>query len=400
MSKQLRILWNSNAIWATSGYAMQTAEIAPRINKADYPIALSNFFGQMGGKFMVDGMLQYPVINHSYGSDAMMLHGKDFDADVTISLQDSWILNPADLQHIRRWIPWLPVDHDPIPDVVVEKLRFAYRIIAMSKFGQRQLQNKGFHSTYIPHTVDTNIFKPMNKLQRRKDTGISPKAYIVGMVGANKDNPPRKGFQEAMDAFKMFLEIEPNALLYVHTNPDFPGGFPLGQYAKFIGLRPDQILFPEPYELSFNTDKAKMNLIMNNFDVLLSPSVSEGFGIPIIEAQACGVPVIVNNWTAMPELVKPGITGEIATTGSKWFSPQGSYMARVDTQSLFEQMVTVYKADRAKMSKAAREHIVASYDTDTIFRNSWLPFLERVEQAVHPPATASKPALPPEHRTI
>lgn len=384
MSKKLRILWSSNAVWATSGYAQQSAEILPRINKLGYPLAASNFFGQMGGKFVMDGILQYPTINHAYGSDAMVLHGNDFNADVTLSLQDSWILSPEDLQHVRRYIPWLPVDHDPIPGVVLDKLKFAYRIIAMSKFGQKQLQSKGFHATYIPHTVDTNIFKPLNKFQRKKESGMPPDSFIIGMVAANKDNPPRKAFQEVLEAFKKFLEVEPKAKIYFHTNPDFPGGFPIKQFAQFLGLTSEQVLFPDPYQLNFNTGKAEMNKIYNCFDMLLCPSVSEGFGIPIIEAQACGVPVVVNNWTAMPELIVPGKTGYVCEIGSKWFSPQGSYMARPDVLSLLLQMVKVHDADRTKMGKAAREHIVQNYDTDTIFAQSWVPLLERIERELYP----------------
>lgn len=380
--KQLRILWNSNSFWSTSGYANQSAEVLPRIRDLGYSLAASNFFGQAGGKMMIDGILQYPIIRHTYGSDAMVLHGKDFKADVVFSLQDVWILHPGDLQHINRWIPWLPVDHDPIPDIVTEKLQFAYRIIAMSKFGQEQLRKKGMHSTYIPHTVNTELFKPMNKMQRKKEAGLSPDTFIFGMVSANKDNPPRKSFQEVMDAFKLFLEVNPKSMLYFHTDPDFPGGFPIKQYAQFIGIA-DKVLFPDPYELGHNIGKEQMPLIFNTFDALLCPSVSEGFGIPIIEAQACGVPAIVNRWTAMPELVIEGETGFVCEVGSKWFSPQGSYMGRPDTQSLYEQMVKVFKADRGVMSKAARQHIVDNYDTNTVFTQKWVPFLQRLENEIY-----------------
>ena len=43
-------------------------------------------------------------------------------------------------------------------------------------------------------------------------------------------------------------------------------------------------------------------------DVLLATSVGEGFGVPILEAQACGTPVIIGNWTAMEDLLFDGIS--------------------------------------------------------------------------------------------
>lgn len=386
MDKRLRILWSSNAPWSPSGYSQQTQEITPLIHNAGFPIACSNFYGQQGGKFMLNGIIQYPVINHTYGSDGMVLHAKDFQADTVISLQDTWVLNPQDLQQVTRWIPWTPVDHDPVTRVVLNNLRFAYRVISMSKHGQKELARNGIASTYIPHSVNTDIFTQMNTPERKQQTGLPADCYLIGMVSANKDNPPRKSFQEAIDAFKMFLEREPKALLYIHANPEFPGGFNFKAYADFIGVG-NKILFPDMYQANFNTTKPLMANIYNTFDVLFAPSISEGFCIPIIEAQACGVPVIVNNFTAMPELVKPGITGEVCElikgpSGKRW-SPQGSYMGIPDTLSLFDCLMKVYRADRGKMKKEARKWIVDNYDTDKIFKEKWLPFLQMVEKEVY-----------------
>lgn len=46
--------------------------------------------------------------------------------------------------------------------------------------------------------------------------------------------------------------------------------------------------------------------IVNSAEVLLLPSFYEGFGLPILEAQACGVPVITSNVASMPEVAGEG----------------------------------------------------------------------------------------------
>lgn len=382
---KLRIIWNSNASWASSGYSMQTAELLPLMRDEGYPVAAINYYGQAGGKFMLDGILQYPAINHTYGSDAMVMHGKDFQADVVFALLDQWVLHPSDLQQVNRYIPITPVDHDPCPQNILQNMRFAHRIITYSQFGHEQLKNNGLYSTYIPHTVNTEIFKPMDKVERKKAVGLPSDSFLIGMVAANKDNPPRKSFQEVLDAFKMFLEIEPKALLYIHTNPEFPGGFRVDRYAEFLGIR-NKILFPDFYTMNFSTPKESMALIYNSFDVLVAPSTSEGFGVPLIEAQSCGVPVISHKWTSMTELVKDGETGYLVNSVAKKWYPNESYIAIPSTQEIFESLVKLRDGNRIDMGHKARKFITENYSTEKVFKEYWIPFLQQLEDEIYPVA--------------
>jgi glycosyltransferase involved in cell wall biosynthesis len=253
----------------------------------------------------------------------------------------------------------------------------------MSKFGQEELQQNGFSSTLIPHGVNTKIFHPMDKKQRKIDLKMDPNMFVFGMVSENKAAVnPRKSFQQVMDAFKLFLEKKPNSLLYIHTDPDFPGGFPLKQYADFLGIA-QHIAFPERYSLKYNTPKEAMNMVYNTFDCLLSPSSSEGFGLPVIEAQSCGVPVIVNSWTSMPEMIIDKITGYKVKQGFKIYYPIGSYFCFPDTQDLYEKMLYIAGMDTVKMGKSARSWIEKNYDQDTLFNERWIPFFERIEKEIY-----------------
>lgn len=382
---KLRILWNSNALFSMSGYGQQTAELVPLIANEGYQIANSNFYGQQGGKFVLAGLenvIQYPNMNHTYGSDALVFHGKDFQADIVISLQDIHSLNPQDLQNVGRWIPWVPVDTDPINIMTYDKLPYAYRVISMSRFGQKQMEDKGIASTYIPHSVNTDIFKPLNKNEVRQKLNIPQDIYLVGMVGANKENPARKSFQESMDAFKMFLQKVPNAFLYIHTFADFPGGFPILHYAQSIGIR-ERIVVPDPYKMNFNTSKHDMAEIYNTFDVFLGPSKSEGFQIPVIEAQACGIPVIVNDFTAPPELIRNHITGYKTKVAYRWFSPSFSYWGMPDVEDIYNGLVWAHSIDKKNTQKRCTDWIENNFSTKYVFENMWKAFLQRVENEIY-----------------
>jgi len=383
MTKKLRILFNSNAPWSTSGYGTQMYDLLPQVVKEGYPTAQIAFYGLEGGKLSLDNVTFYPRIADVWGNDSMPIWGDDFNADVTITLQDIWVLDPNVLKNLRRWIAYVPIDHDPVPPPIVERLRLAYRIVTYSQFGYNELKRVGLHSTYIPHGVDTTVFKPQKKQEARKMFNLPQDVYLFGMVGANKDNPPRKSFQEAMEAFKMYHDRHPKSAIYFHTLLDQQNGFPIHEYAKFLGIQ-DVVFHIPPKNQLFDIDRAKLATIYNMFDCLLEPSRNEGFGVPIIEAQACGVPVIVNNITAMPELVIEGVTGEICEVATKAFTPLLSYVGVPSVRSLYDKMEHITKHYTEKNSQLAREFVVKNYDHKTVFQTKWKPFFELLEKEVYP----------------
>lgn len=334
--KKLRIYWNSNTPFCISGYGVQMGELLPLIRDEGYPVAICNFYGQEGFIKEIDGITHYPKIADMWGGDALQMHGNDFKADVTITLQDIWVLEPAYMRQVKRLLVWVPIDHEPIPPAILERVRLCYRVIAPSPYAHRELLRNGIQSTYIPWTADTEIFKPMtNKAELKKNLGIPEDYFVFGMVAANKDNPPRKCFQEVLDAFKLFHDKHPKSCMYFHTMIDQQGGFPIRQYAGVLGL--DAFIFhPPPYDMLFKIKKPDMAKIYNVFDCYLCPSLNEGMGVGIIEAQAAGVPAIVNDFTAMRDLVIEGKTGYKCKVAYKRFTPLSSYVGVPDMKSIYD----------------------------------------------------------------
>ncbi len=384
MEHKLRIISTTNAMWANSGYATIAKMLFPRMVKEGYPVALVNFYGSEGGSFMLEGIKQYPKMSDVWGADAIFHHGRDFKADISFTNQDIWTMDINLLKGLTRFIPICPIDHNPAPPAIVQRLKIAYRIITYSKFGHDMLQNEGLYSTYIPCPVETTIFKPLGDKEKYKEAiGIPKDKFVFGMVSANKDIPPRKSFQEVMDAFVLFKKKVPNAALYFHTLlSGLTGGFPIDEYAKFLNIEKD-IFYLQPYDLLFHVDNVKLNEIYNAMDVLLAPSTNEGFGIPIIESQAAGTPVIVNRWTSMPELVKEGTTGYITEVQWKRFTPMMGYCGHPSISSILDCMERIYKKDRVKMGEEARRFMLQEYDADLVFNRDWKPFLSRVEKEIY-----------------
>jgi glycosyltransferase involved in cell wall biosynthesis len=377
--RRLRILWSSNAPWSPSGYSVQSRDLLYRFLEDGWKIAMSCFYGLEGGSITVNGLKCYPKMGQPWGSDAAFYHQQDYKADCVITFQNPWPMNINLLFRIKNWIAYVPIEFDPPNLPNIQRLSKAYRLISLSRFGQQSLKKVGLQSELILEAVDTAVFKPMDKMEMRKKMGIPEDLFIFGMVAANKDNPPRKSFQHCMDAFKRFHVKHPKSAMYFHVLLQQQGGFPIQDYAQHLGIG-KQIYFTPAYNMMYKSPHPVINKIMNTFDVLLNPSSGEGFGLPIVEAQAVGVPVIVNNWTSMPELVIPGKTGEICDHGMPKWTNLKTYSAEPNLDSLYDKMEVIYKYARdEKVKKACRKHIVDNYDMNTRVKDTWIPFLEKIQ---------------------
>jgi len=62
--------------------------------------------------------------------------------------------------------------------------------------------------------------------------------------------------------------------------------------------------------------------LYHNHDILISPTVREGFGLAIAEAMACGLPVVASNCSAVPELIDDGKGGFLCPIGDTDFFAQ------------------------------------------------------------------------------
>lgn len=314
-----RCIISSNAPWANTGYANQTKHIIRGIRDLGHPVALHAWWGLEGGPTTWEGIPVYPRHFDAYGNDASAYYCHEFKADVLITLIDLWVLDPA-LGYMgnTKWTPLFPIDHsDPIPSVVAERFAAAHRLLVYSQYAEREVKayDGGRYAEkvrYIPHGIETSIYRPCNPDERRgfrqRLFGDWPAdAFVVGMVAANKGYPCRKSFPEAMEAFAMFAANHPEARLYLHSyaGMEFKGP-DLQEMAKHFGIQDLTRLANPRLLLGGAYSDEDMRQVYCAMDVLLAPSQGEGFGLPILEAQSCGTPVLSTDHSAMTENVGVG----------------------------------------------------------------------------------------------
>lgn len=356
------------------------------------------YYSYLHGEDLIDDRFKglklkiQPRMNDIFGGDALVEHGTDMKAKVAFTMLDLQTIQGQYLQELNnrgiKFIPYLPIDQDPPQPGILQNLNFAYKIVTFAKYGQKVLQDKGYTSSLIVEGIDTEVFKPMDQAKCREELDLPKDAFLFGMIGANKENPPRKGFQEALEAFAMFSPKHPEARIFFHTQQMAPGGFPIMEYARDLGIS-DKMMFLNPYIGSFKADSHRIAKEINAMDILLHPSTTEGFGLLSIEAQSCGVPVIVNRCMSQPELVIEGVTGEIAEVGKPWYRQSNAFVYPADVNSLYEKMEVLYAKvkngkEHKKIKQAARKHIIDNYNIDTLVETKWIPFLSDLQDELLP----------------
>lgn len=136
---------------------------------------------------------------------------------------------------------------------------------------KQELVKFGIKANVIPHGVDSQ-FKPSNSEGK--------------IILCFADYSPRKNISRVLQAYRLLPKsIQNKHKLHIVLSPT----------ASFLKENSDFILEKKV------TDK-KLLFLYQNAALLLYPSLYEGFGLPILEAMASGVPVITSNYGAMKEV--------------------------------------------------------------------------------------------------
>ena len=374
-----RILWLSNAPWAGSGYGQQSALFGPRLAALGHDVAFQSNFGLRGKVDTWNGFTVYPG-DVEWGNQSVATWAEKHEADLVIALCDAFVLNPEKWPDLRIAV-WAPVDHTPVP-VPVGAILSHERVqpIAMSRDGEAEMNKVKLDPLYVPHGIDTAMFRPRpGRRDLARDALQIPRdAFLVGMVAANTQSSiiHRKAYPEAFAAFSLFAQQHSDAWLYAHTDPHEAGGMNLEELATMRGVPEKRLRFLSEKAIQLGISSELMaSTIYQAMDVLLAPSMGEGFGIPILEAQACGVPVITSKWTAMTELCQAGWLVD----GQPFWDPAAKadfYMPAI--QSIAAALEAAYDSRADMRLRAAAADFAKEYDANKVTVDYWQPALERL----------------------
>jgi len=186
-------------------------------------------------------------------------------------------------------------------------------------------------------------------------------------------------------AWLAFVQTVPgmdSAVLYLHTSSSvLYGGINLEGLLESIQL--PQRNYRLVHQPQYDTGALAPGIVRQVYqaaDVLLNPSMGGGFELPCVEAQACGVPVIASDWTAMRETVGAGWRISAGPgTGEPIWSELGGFRLQVTRAAIVEALKqAVARKDDAQLKVSARQHALR-YSTATVYDMYWAPALAELE---------------------
>jgi glycosyltransferase involved in cell wall biosynthesis len=376
----MRLVWHGNAPWNSSGYGVQTALFVPRIASLGNEILISAPYSFGASVLEWEAFPVFGCARDSAGNDVIIRNHEYFKADLTITL--------ADVFGLARCAPglpqinvahWFPVDCNPLAkgDAMVLREGGGHPI-AMSGFGHHVLTGEGTEPSYIPLAVDTSVFCPGDPRPYR-DTipGVTDETFVIGLCAMNRDLN-RKGFAEQLLAFSRFHAEHPDSFLAVHSTPAAVPGLNLAAMAGSLGIT-EAVTFPDGYLYDAGIiTREQMAAWYRGLDVLSMCSYAEGFGLPLIEAQACGIPVITTDASAMTELCG---AGWLVSGTPFWTDGHQAWWKRPDIEDIWQAYEAAFTAreDGTLPKKPARDFAV-QFDADRVFEVFWKPVLARLEE--------------------
>ena len=406
----MKILWVSNSPAAPSGYGTQTRQVGRRLRAAGHELVYAANDGSRGD-FLFDGCRVLGSGEQRYSLDTIREDVIRTRPDLTVVLYDVWVFTEGErtedpFEGVPNVAAWCPVDHYPVPPTLLPWLTKGYTAIAMSEYGRQQLQHasdlaqqaegRGFPVLYAPHAVDRSVIRPTPEVAGgrtfRELIGVPQDAYLVGIVAANIGTGvyDRKGLGDMAQALGVFMARHPDAHLYVHSGQTGENGLNLPVLLQVANVPADRLRWADQHMMRKRTiPDALMAAAYTSFDVLLGTSRGEGFGLPHLEAQACGTPVILSNWTASTELVAPHAfdpsdvgfqrhpSGWLVDVDPDYDPRHGAFFGKPRVGSILralEEHHALDAAQRGAMRDAALAN-AARWDADDVFARHWLPIV-------------------------
>lgn len=355
--RKKRILFCSEATFLNTGYATYTREILKYLHgTGKYDIAELGAYAHTDDErakstpWKFYGVMPHPSApkeeHDKYNSSPTLQFGEfafdktclNFLPDIVCDIRDFWMLEHQERSPFRRFFKWciMPtVDAAPQARQWIATYQSADACLSYSDWAGGVLKEQsGGLINYLGSSPPSahQAYKILQNVEQIKQLyGVPNDVKIVGTVMRNQR---RKLYPDLFITFRNFLDSveDPSKyILYCHTSypdmgwdiPELLNQYNLASHVMFTYICPETkrafsslfrgAILQSPFTGKFNcmmsnvktgASYEQLSEIMNMFDVYVQYANSEGFGLPQVEAAACGVPVMSTDYSAMESVIR------------------------------------------------------------------------------------------------
>lgn len=431
MKFKKRIFIANDASILDTGYGVYGKEIISRIHKSDkYEIAelgcycdiTNDNIKKIPWKFYPNAVSANDPRFDQYRTNNINQFGLwrfnrclvDFKPHIVFDVRDYWMYSYQDASPYRHHFHWLIM---PTTDSAPPKTEWLYTfknadlIIPYTEWAKKVLQQYcGNKINLFPKIANAGInpeeFYPITNKTEHKIKYFGKDINLVGLVMRNQK---RKLIPDILIAFKLFLEslkntnqteIYDKTYLYLHTSYPEDNGWDIPSLLLEYGLL-DKTYFtyrcknchhfaPSKFKAGVTVCSKcnhrsvmmagptnglitpQLNEIYNLFDIFIQYAICEGFGMPQVEAAACGVQIASVDYSAMTEIVE-NLNGikipvdrmfrELEINADRAY-PDNKFTAKI----LYDFFVNTSQDTKHNNSKIIREKCINMYTWDNVYK--------------------------------
>lgn len=275
------------------------------------------------------------------------------------------------LLRYRPLITYMPLDGHSYPPAWDVMAKISKRV-AFTKFAQRAWPE----APVVYHGIDSEVFHPVSarapitlpngdvlrsKSDCKKAFGYDPDGFLVLRVDRNSY---RKNYPDTIKALWPFMARHTDVQVHFHCEVRDSSGYHLGSMLSREPELHKRVYFPGNTDTFLGWPEVNLCALYNAADVFISTSWGEGFGLTLGEAAACGIPIIAQNVSSIPEVVGPG--GVLLEPEREQTVPSGEEQWLPKVGAFTEALEYLYGAGgvRRKLGAAGRDHVAKSFSWD------------------------------------
>lgn len=359
----MKVLVTGDSPFISTGFGRVNRHVAKAFADAGYDVGVVSGLSMDPVEDSLGYTMFYPEVGDVMGMLALPEAIKSFEPDLIYSTGEPGMVTAYTRVTPARipFLAYVPIEGEPIINQDWKTLMRAVNVITCSEYGAKVIaRDAGVpEPKWVYHGVDHDVFRVNGRRDEvRKMLGWEDK-FVLMTVGANVRRKQHPRLFEALALLKHHYH-QKDIILYDHTIP-FDGywleGWNLTEVAEAFKVREE--VFFNPAILKHGDSIPDVGLfdglglvdLYNAADLFVLPSQVEGFGLPIAEAMACGLPVMVTKYAAGWEVARDAGYG---IPVKDWETHKsGTRYANVDVEALAKEILRIKRNPRGQGQRAA-----------------------------------------------